>query len=168
MISNSSIGAVYGLNANFKNDTNTTNSTSSNVADLKGIMGPRVIPVTNHNNTIVMPQNYSVTYAERYRIDFTNWHFIQHGNGNTTCIVYIPNLKIMGHDSNFYNFHTVGCDRNFISTCDRVPEGLLTISHSAWYDLQFNSDITVMKAANAINEDSFFLFSFWVDNYGRY
>ena len=64
MISNSSIGAACGLNANFKNDTNNTNSTSSNVVDLNDIVGPRVIPVTNHNNTIVRPQSYSVTSAE--------------------------------------------------------------------------------------------------------
>ena len=70
------------------------------------------------------------------------------------CIVHIPNLEIKGHDSKFYNFHTVGCDSNFISTCDRVPEGLLTISHSAWNELQFNSNITTMKVAVSKSEDS--------------
>ena len=96
IVRDSSLGAASGLIANFKNNIYNTNSTSSNVADPNGIVGPRVIPVTIHNNAIVMPQNYSDTFVEQYRFDFTNWHFVQNNTGNTMCIVYIPHLQNHG------------------------------------------------------------------------
>ena len=38
---------------------------------------------------------------------------------------------------------TLGCDSSFISTCDRVPEGLLSINYSAWYKLQLTNNVKV-------------------------
>ena len=109
MVRNSSMGAASGSIANCKNDTNNTNSTSNDITDQNSTVGPRAIPVTYHHNAIVTPQSYSDTSVERYRIDFTNWHFVQHDTGYAICIVHIRNLEIKGHDSKFYNFHTVGC-----------------------------------------------------------
>ena len=48
-----------------------------------------------------------------------------------------------GHDGKFYYFHTFVLSRAFISLCDRVPQGLLHISHLCWWTLQVNKDMSL-------------------------
>ena len=150
-VGESSSGAVPRPEANHSN-TNNTNSTWCNVAGPR-VMRPRAIPVICHDNDIITTPNRSDTYIKQYRIDFTNWHFVKHDTGSSACVVHIPNLQVKDHDTKFYNFHTVGGD-SFISICDRVPEGLLSIQYSEWFSLQFDGNFEVMQVAESLMEEN--------------
>ena len=72
-----------------------------------------------------------VKLGDAYKIDFTNWQFIDQQTGNPICIVAIHNFEIKG--VKFYYFCGNTDTNATLYTCERVPEGTLEIIASSWW-----------------------------------
>ena len=115
------------------NTNNTNNTTNQNVRVNHQIspVGPRGMPI-NQFNDVFTHQCCVDSSVKYYKVDFTNWQFMNEITGETVHIVFIADLAIQGRNSKFYYFHNLGCNRVFISLCDQVPQGLLNINYSCW------------------------------------
>ena len=106
-------------------NTNNTNSTSNT-----GPMGPGT-KVLQHNRGIGVR---NVNVGNEYKVDFTNWQFIDQQTGNPTYIVAIHNFESKG--VKFYYFHLDNDTNATLYTCHKVPEGTLQIIDSHWWCIE--------------------------------
>ena len=73
----------------------------------------------------------NANFGDKYKVDFTNWHFIDQQTGNPSYIVTIHNLETKG--VKFYYFY-LGHDTNAtLYRCQQVPAGTLQIIASSWW-----------------------------------
>ena len=80
-----------------------------------------------------------------FKVHFTNWQFILDNTGARCYIVSIPELRTEGNQTTFYYFHTLGTNSAIVSSCDTVPNGMLTIVSSSWWMIALYENVYTGK-----------------------
>ena len=117
--------------------TNNTNSTFN-----IGPMGPGDKVLQHKRGIGVRKENF----GDEFKVDFTNWHFIDQQTDNPIYIVAIHNLGNKG--VKFYYFYLNHDTNATLYRCENIPEGNLQIIASSWWCIKVNQCLSYEMSDN--------------------